>query len=144
LGAVTRCDCATRIRLASPSQADDLKQVISKGCAGDITIDYNITVDSILSVASKSIDETVQALRAGNEVSFSELAKVCRHYFGAPRIKGSHHIYKTPWPVDPRINIQNEKGKSKRYQVRQLVEALDKLADMKLAEHKAHEKPKKK
>jgi len=40
---------------------------------------------------------------------------------------GSHRIYKTPWQADPRINIQNHKGKAKAYQVKQVILALEKL-----------------
>lgn len=55
-------------------------------------------------------------------VRFSDLAKVCYHYFGEPRNKGtSHYIYRTPWQGDPRINIQQGKnGGVKVYQVRQV------------------------
>lgn len=61
-------------------------------------------------------------------VRFSDLAKVCGHYFGAPRRSGtSHHVYKMPWPGDPRVNIQNERGKAKAYQVRQVLLAIEKL-----------------
>ena len=56
------------------------------------------------------------------------LGKVCRHYFGEPRQSGtSHQVYKTPWPGDPRVNIQNNKGQVKPYQVRQVLAAIDKL-----------------
>ena len=30
-------------------------------------------------------------------VKFDDLIKICTKYFGAPRVKGSHHIFKTPW-----------------------------------------------
>jgi hypothetical protein len=61
-------------------------------------------------------------------VSFSDLKKVCIAYFGKPRQDGSSHaIFKTPWPGDPRINIQNAKGKAKPYQVRQVLQAIEKL-----------------
>ena len=57
-----------------------------------------------------------------------DLCKVCKHYFGEPRQESSSHcIYKTPWQGDPRINIQNDKGKAKAYQVRQVLQAIDKL-----------------
>jgi hypothetical protein len=46
-------------------------------------------------------------------VGFDELCKVCDHYFGKARVKGSHHVYRTPWQGDPRINIQNDNGKAK-------------------------------
>lgn len=61
-------------------------------------------------------------------IRFSDLAKVCEHYFGKPRSKGtSHHVYRTPWQGDPRVNIQNSKGKAKAYQVRQVLWAIQRL-----------------
>ncbi len=61
-------------------------------------------------------------------VRFSELLKVCEEFFAKPRKSGpSHTIFKTPWPGDPRVNIQNDKGKAKTYQVRQVLLAIDKL-----------------
>ncbi|MCV7255325.1 toxin HicA [Mycobacterium hackensackense] len=61
-------------------------------------------------------------------VAFSDLVKVCTHYFGEPRQKGtSHAVYRTPWAGDPRVNIQNDHGKAKAYQVRQVLTAIDKL-----------------
>ncbi len=61
-------------------------------------------------------------------VSFRDLCKVCDTYFGKPRQSGSsHRIYKTPWPGDPRVNIQNAGGKAKPYQVRQVLAAIDRL-----------------
>lgn len=67
-------------------------------------------------------------MESPNGVRFSDLQKVCGHYFGKPRqAKGSHCIYKTPWPGDPRVNIQNNKGKAKSYQVRQVLLAIEKL-----------------
>ncbi len=61
---------------------------------------------------------------------FSRLSKICEEHFGKPRIKGSHHIYKTPWPGDPRLNLQSDKGKAKPYQVEQVIAALRKLEAM--------------
>jgi hypothetical protein len=58
---------------------------------------------------------------------FKDLCRVCEAYFGEPRMEGSHNIYKTPWSGDPRINIQNDHGKSKAYQVRQVLQAIDKI-----------------
>ena len=61
-------------------------------------------------------------------VGFNDLMHVCQTYFGKPRQSGSSHaIFKTPWPGDPRVNIQNAKGKAKPYQVRQVLQAIDKL-----------------
>jgi hypothetical protein len=61
-------------------------------------------------------------------VRFGDLKKVCEAYFGEPRQNGtSHAIFKTPWAGDPRINIQNAKGKAKPYQVKQVILAINKL-----------------
>ena len=63
-------------------------------------------------------------------VRFVELFKVCEAFFGKPRQSGSSHaIFKTPWPGDPRVNIQNHKGRAKVYQVRQVLAAIEKLQD---------------
>jgi hypothetical protein len=59
---------------------------------------------------------------------FTELSRVCDHYFGKPRQMGSsHRVYKTPWPGDPRVNIQNSRGMAKAYQVRQVLRAIQRL-----------------
>ena len=64
-------------------------------------------------------------------VRFADLARLCDAYFGEPRQRGtSHRVYRTPWPGDPRVNIQNDKGKAKPYQVRQVVKAIEKLERM--------------
>jgi hypothetical protein len=61
-------------------------------------------------------------------VRFTDLCRVCERYFGKPRQAGtSHRVYRTPWQGDPRVNIQNDKGKAKAYQVRQVLKAIDKL-----------------
>jgi hypothetical protein len=75
------------------------------------------------------IDEILKGMRENSaNVKFSYLCKVCDHYFGEARQNGtSHRIYKTPWPGDPRVNIQDGKGKAKFYQVRQVLKAIDKL-----------------
>jgi hypothetical protein len=66
--------------------------------------------------------------REPGNVSFNDFKKVCVSYFGKPRQDGSSHaVFKTPWPGDPRVNIQNAKGKAKPYQVRQVLQAIDKL-----------------
>jgi hypothetical protein len=61
-------------------------------------------------------------------VRFADLRKICETYFGKPRQSGtSHLVFKTPWAGDPRINIQDHKGKAKAYQVRQVLLAIEKL-----------------
>ena len=62
------------------------------------------------------------------DVRFLDLCKVCGYYFGKPRhVASSHHIYKTPWLGDSRVNIQNKKGKAKAYQVKQILRAIERL-----------------
>ena len=62
------------------------------------------------------------------DVRFADLCKICDLYFGQARQKSSsHRIYKTPWQGDPRVNIQNQKGKAKAYQVKQVLKAIDRL-----------------
>ena len=80
--------------------------------------------------------ETAAILRALRDnpknVRFADLARLCDAYFGEPRQRGtSHRVYRTPWPGDPRVNIQNDKGKAKPYQVRQVVKTIEKLERMK-------------
>lgn len=59
-------------------------------------------------------------------VRFADLSRVCDGYFGVPRQKGtSHRVYKTPWHGDPRVNIQNDRGKAKACQVRQVLRAIE-------------------
>jgi hypothetical protein len=61
-------------------------------------------------------------------VRFADLCRVCDHYFGNPRQKGtSHRVYKTPWQGDPRGNIQDDRGKAKAYQVRQVLKAIERM-----------------
>ncbi|NWH06924.1 toxin HicA [Desulfobacter latus] len=63
-------------------------------------------------------------------VKFTDLCRVCEHYFGKARQSGSsHRIYKTPWQGDPRVNIQNSKGKAKAYQVKQVIKAIERLEE---------------
>lgn len=61
-------------------------------------------------------------------VRFTDLCKVCDAYFGKARQSGSsHRVYKTPWLGDPRVNIQNSKGMAKAYQVKQVLQAIERL-----------------
>ena len=70
----------------------------------------------------------VAAMRANpRNIRYDDLAKVCQHYFGPPRTSGgSHAVFKTPWPGDPRVNIQDDHGQAKAYQVRQVLAAIEK------------------
>jgi agmatine/peptidylarginine deiminase len=89
----------------------------------------DITGDIIQSSAMASVKDILAAMRENpNDVRYADAKKVCEHYFGEPRQKGSSHcIFKMPWPGDPRVNIQEGKGgKAKAYQVRQVLQAVDK------------------
>jgi hypothetical protein len=82
------------------------------------------------------VSETIKLMRQNPKgIRFADLCKVCDHYFGDPRQEGSsHRVYKTPWQGDPRVNIQNAKGKAKAYQVKQVLNAIRRL------EHEKSEK----
>ena len=75
------------------------------------------------------VEDIVAAMRRNpKNIRFSDLCLVCDHYFGTARQKGtSHRTYRMPWGGDPRVNIQNEKGKGKAYQVGQVLKAIEKL-----------------
>lgn len=75
------------------------------------------------------IKKLVDKLKNNPEnVNFTDLVKVCNHYFGEPRQqRTSHCIYKTPLPGDPRVNIQEKNGKAKVYQVKQVLAAIEKI-----------------
>lgn len=75
-------------------------------------------------------DEIAKLESERKKTRFAYLARVCQEHFGNPRIRGSHHIFKTPWQGDPRINLQEVKGYAKPYQVDQVIESLSKLQEM--------------
>jgi len=76
-----------------------------------------------------NIDKILEKMRLSPfSVRFRDVCTVCDFYFGQPRQKGtSHRIYKVNWVYPPLINIQNFKGKAKEYQVRQVLNAIEKL-----------------
>lgn len=78
---------------------------------------------------SDAVEGILKRIRRNpKNVRFYNLLRICVHYFGPPRQSGgSQRIYETPWPGDPRINIQNDKGMAKAYQVKQVLTAIDKL-----------------
>lgn len=75
------------------------------------------------------IDQILGQMRQSpNGIRFADLCRVCDHFFGEARQrKSSHRVYKTPWQGDPRVNIQNAKGKAKSYQVKQILKAIERL-----------------
>lgn len=77
-------------------------------------------------------DKILAKMRAApHDVPFDDVVRVCTSIFGQPRSSGSSHVvFKMPWAGDPRINIQRGgDGKSKAYQVRQVLEAIDKKTE---------------
>jgi predicted HicB family RNase H-like nuclease len=61
-------------------------------------------------------------------VSLNDLGKVGDDFFGAARQTcGSLRIYKTPWHGDPRGNIQNDKAMVRAYQVKKVLNAIERL-----------------
>ena len=75
------------------------------------------------------VDDIVAQMRSNAKgIRFADACRVCDHYFGQPRQRGtSHRIYRTPWQGDPRVNIQGAKGKAKAYQVKQVLRAIERL-----------------
>jgi hypothetical protein len=83
------------------------------------------------------LTRTVEDMRqAPQNVDYGDLCKVCDRYFGKARQEGtSHRVYQMPWAGDPRVSIQKGKaGKAKPYQVKQVLEAIKKLEEMKKPE----------
>lgn len=70
----------------------------------------------------------IRMLQSTKGARFTDLVRVCEAFFGEARqSNGSHCVYKTPWKGDPRVNIQNDKGVAKPYQVKQVLRAIDRL-----------------
>jgi hypothetical protein len=69
-----------------------------------------------------------QMRRNPKGVRFRDLCQVCDFFFGKARQRGSsHRVYQMPWSGDPRVNIQNDKGMAKAYQVKQVLKAIERL-----------------
>jgi len=90
-------------------------------------IDISINSDTICRMAK--IQDILSQMRENPKgIKFNDLCKVCDAFFGEPRQSGSsHRVYRTPWKGDPRVNIQNAKGMSKAYQVKQVLQAVERL-----------------
>jgi hypothetical protein len=95
----------------------------------DKAINNNINNDTIFRMAD--IDKIVAMMRRNPKgIRFHDLCLVCDYYFGQARQSGSsHRIYRTLWIGNPRVNIQNDKGKAKAYQVRQVLKAIERLEE---------------
>lgn len=78
------------------------------------------------------LQSTVATLRNNPKgIRFADLANICNHFCGEPRQHStSHIIYRMPWPGDPGINVQPDKGMAKPHQVRQVIRALEGLQNV--------------
>ena len=57
--------------------------------------------------------------------TFADLKRVCEHYFGGSRQKGtSHLVFKTGIATPALVNIQSQGKMAKPYQCRQVAEAI--------------------
>lgn len=79
----------------------------------------------------KKIEKILKRMRKNPaDIRYSDLCNICDFYFGAARQQSSsHRVYKMPWQGDPRVNIQDDKGKAKFYQVRQVLRAIERLEE---------------
>ncbi len=75
-----------------------------------------------------SVEELLESFRANPKAArFLDVKRVCEHYFGKPRVHGSHYVFRTPWRGDPRVNIQNKSGYVAPYQVKQVLSAIERM-----------------
>lgn len=77
------------------------------------------------------MNKDIYKLKKPKNIKFNDLLRICEKYFGKPRIRGSHHIFKVPWFGDPRINIQKREKMAKPEQVVMVKKAIEKLEDLK-------------
>lgn len=79
---------------------------------------------------ANSLSKVIERMRTSPQgTRFDDAVKVAESFFGQPRSMqgGSHLVFKMGWPGDPRVNLQRGKnGEAKTYQVRQLLQAIDK------------------
>jgi hypothetical protein len=75
------------------------------------------------------VEESLAQMRRNPKgVRFRDLCQVRDVLFGKARLRGSNHrVYQMPWQGDPRVNIQNDKGMTKAYQVKQVLKAIERL-----------------
>jgi predicted RNA binding protein YcfA (HicA-like mRNA interferase family) len=74
------------------------------------------------------IERLLQRLAEGNfkNVKFSELKQLLSAYgFKLERVSGSHHIFVHTAACEI-VNIQNVKGEAKPYQIRQVLQVIEK------------------
>lgn len=74
----------------------------------------------------RNLQELVERLDSEpGSIHFSELRRVCEHYFGGSRNRGSSHlIFKTGLRQPALVNIQPQGKMAKAYQCRQVAAAI--------------------
>lgn len=105
--------------------------LISRGHAISNVLQSLDKMVSLMTPSIQKLHRLLDRMRAQPKgVTYSELLQVCEHYFGQARQSGtSHAVFATPWPGDPRANIQNDHGSAKAYQVRQVLKAIEKITE---------------
>ena len=90
-------------------------------------LDKDINNDTRI-IVTEIEDILAQMRKNPKGIRFNDLCRVYNFYFGKARQGGSsHRVYKIPWQGDPRVNIQNDRGKAKAHQVKQVLRAIEKL-----------------
>ena len=77
------------------------------------------------------IDDVLEGIeRDPTDVTYDDALAVCRHLFGEPAIStASQAVFRTPWPRDPRLSVQNVKGRVKPHQVSVILRAARRFGD---------------
>ncbi len=104
------------------SEKSSLELEITLPCEYGDT-EYSITILTEENMAI-SIEEAIEELEGAKTVRFRRLKYICEQFFGTPRIKGSHHIFRTGLSEMPVVNIQPDGSNAKGYQVKQVIRAL--------------------
>jgi len=111
--------------LSSWTQPDSRRFLMQRQTA---TLEQQSCTGAYTGTMASTAELVAQMRQNAANVRFTDLRKVCEAHFGLPRRSGgSHVIFKAPWPGDPRVNIQSNRGFAKPYQVRQVLLAIDKL-----------------
>ena len=69
--------------------------------------------------------EDIKHLENATDMRFDDLMAIAIAHFGKPRNSGtSHYVFKTPWSGKPWVNLQRDGKNAKRYQLKQVLNAL--------------------
>lgn len=88
-----------------------------------------MTVVPYVVLLGMDINEAINEIKECGSMRFKRLNTILVNFFDGPRIRGSHHIYKTPWRGMPFLNIQPSGGSVKDYQLKQALQCLIKLKE---------------